>query len=111
MFSLLYHIFTQMIPIYDYYGLIVSFGKEAQLPIIVSGSRSEKKSSVSINFSNGLMEISEFLPENNELDETDQSDFKLLVENNSSEIIKLWLDVFLYGKKVQCEILKQKISK
>jgi|GEM_PF-1583781 len=95
--------------IYDYYGLLVYFRDEAELPMTVYGSRGGRESAICIHFSNGLMQAPEMQTSANELDEEDAAVFKLLVDKNSSEIIKLWLDIFLYGKKPEPEIIRQNI--
>ncbi len=98
-----------MIPVYDYYGLMVSFKNEASLPIIVCGNRETRESRIVIRFNKGLMETPKWLRSDNELDEEDRKILILLVERNISEIIKLWLDIFLYNKAVEPEIIKYNI--
>lgn len=99
-----------MIPIYDYYGLIVFFREDAKLPITVYGKRAETESKINIHFNEGLMDISNLLPSENNLDEEDKKTFKLLIEQNCSEIIKKWLDYFLYAKPLQVEVIMRKLQ-
>lgn len=99
-----------MFPIYDYYGLHVYFKSNNGLPITIYGKRNEQESACQLCFENGLIQGPVLLTSENELDEDDKSVFLLLIENNSSEIIKHWLDIFLYKKPVQAEIIKSKIK-
>jgi len=98
-----------MKPIYDYYGLIISFKKEASLPILLMANRGTFCSTFSIGFSDGLMDAPKHIKGENELDTADFKTFTTLIENNSSEIIKLWLDIFLYGKDHEVELIKTKL--
>lgn len=99
-----------MKPIYDYYGLIISFKKEASLPILLLAHRGNRFSMFSIGFSDGLMDAPKHIMGEHELDAEDFSSFTKLIENNSSEIIKLWLDIFLYGKDHEVEVIKTKLA-
>ncbi|MEZ4804104.1 MAG: hypothetical protein R2852_01070 [Bacteroidia bacterium] len=98
-----------MVPIIDYYGLIIYFKNEAVLPIQVFGKRNELLSKATINFENGLLMPIQIDTSHSTLDEVDMKNFKLLVEKNSSEIIKLWLDNFLYKNPIEVDIIKQKL--
>jgi hypothetical protein len=99
-----------MKPIYDYYGLIISFKQEDSLPILLMANRGSCCSTFSIGFSDGLMDAPKHIKGENELDATDFKTFTMLIENNSSEIIKLWLDIFLYGKDHEVEVIKTKLA-
>ena len=98
-----------MKPIYDYYGLIISFKQEASLPILLQAQRGNCCSTFSIGFSEGLIDAPKHLMGENELDTEDFTAFTALIDNNSSEIIKLWLDIFLYGKDHEVEVIKTKL--
>jgi hypothetical protein len=98
-----------MKPIYDYYGLIISFKKEPSLPILLQAERGNRCSAFSIGFSEGLMDTPKHIIGERELDSEDFISFTKLIENNSSEIIKLWLDIFLYGKDHEVEVIKTKL--
>lgn len=99
-----------MKPIYDYYGLIISFKQEAILPILLVAHRGNRFSTYSIGFSEGLMDAPKHIKGEHELDAEDFNLFTTLIENNSSEIIKLWLDIFLYGKDHEVEVIKTKLA-
>lgn len=109
LFKFVKNFLTQMVRIYDYYGLEVYFINKAELPIIVYARRNDAESAMSITFKNGLVDDIHFIPVEKELDPEDRELFHLLVEKNISEIIKAWLDVFLYKKSVELEIIKSNI--
>lgn len=109
LFKFVENFLTQMVRIYDYYGLEVYFINKAELPIIVYARRNDAESAMSITFKNGLVDDIHFIPVEKELDPEDRELFHLLVEKNISEIIKAWLDVFLYKKSVELEIIKSNI--
>ncbi len=109
LFKFVENFLTQMVRIYDYYGLEVYFINKAELPIIVYARRNDAESAMSITFKNGLVDDIHFIQVEKELDPEDRELFHLLVEKNISEIIKAWLDVFLYKKSVELEIIKSNI--
>jgi hypothetical protein len=98
-----------MVPIIDYYGLIIYFKNEGVLPIQVYGKRNELLGKATILFENGLLMPIKIDASNSTLDEEDMKNFMLLLEKNSSEIIKLWLDNFLYKNVIEIDIIKQKL--
>ncbi len=96
--------------IYDYYGLEICFRDEACLPITVYGRRNDRESIAIIQFRDGLLLPHEFRSSTNELDTDDQHAFDRLLEKNASELIKFWIDIFLYRKHIETEIIKSKID-
>lgn len=109
LFKFVKNFLTQMVRIYDYYGLEVYFINKAELPIVVYARRNDTESAMSITFKNGLVDDIHFIPVEKELDPEDRELFHLLVERNISDIIKAWLDVFLYKKSVELEVIKSNI--
>lgn len=96
--------------IFDYYGLEVYFKSTPELPIKIYARRDQSESAMSITFKNGLVDDIHFLNVEKELDHEDREIFRLILEKNISEIIKAWLDIFLYNKPVEPEIIKSKIN-
>jgi hypothetical protein len=99
-----------MVRLYDYYGLEVYFKNKAELPITVFAKRGDSESAMSITFKNGLVDDIHFLQVEKELDDEDRELFRLLMERNISEIIKMWLDVFLYKRPVEMEVIKSNLK-
>ncbi len=99
-----------MVRLYDYYGLEVYFKNKAELPITVFARRGEHESAMTITFKNGLVDDIHFLDVVNELDDNDREMFRLIMEKNISEIIKMWLDVFLYMRPIEMEFIKSKLA-
>lgn len=106
MFKFVKYFLTQMIALYDYYGLEVFFKKDISLPISVYARRDNKESCIRIEFKDGLVKSVAMDPEINALDADDAETFMLLTEKNISEIVKSWLDAFIYNKEVSSEIIK-----
>lgn len=89
--------------IYDYYGLELLFSGDSGLPIVVIGKRGEFEDRIRLTFREGLLNQPEYIQGEHSLDPDDSQLFRLLVEKNSSEIIKKWLDVYLYNRPVETE--------
>ena len=109
MFKFVENFLAQMVRVYDYYGLEVYFKNKAELPIVVYARRNDTESAMCLTFNIGLVDNIHFIPVEKELDPEDRELFHLLVERNISEIIKAWLDVFLYKKPVEVEVIKSNI--
>lgn len=99
-----------MVRLYDYYGLEIYFSDKAELPITVYARRGENESAMTITFRNGLVDDIHFIEVGKELDEEDRENFRLIMELNISEIIKSWLDTFLYHRPVEQEVIKFNIK-
>jgi hypothetical protein len=99
-----------MVALFDYYGLMVFFKKNISIPISVYAKRGERESCMEIVFQNGLVKSITPVQQDNELDKEDNELFKLLIEKNISEIIKFWLDAFLYDKEVPMEVITGKLQ-
>lgn len=99
-----------MVLVYDYYGLNVYFLKDISTPITIFAGRGNKESSILIAFKNGLVNQIEMVQTENPLDEEDQHTFSLIVEKNISEIVKHWLDTFVYNQDFSPEIIKHNIK-
>jgi hypothetical protein len=109
LFKFVENFLTQMVRIYDYYGLEVYFQDKAELPITVFAKRNDAESAMTVTFNNGLVDDILFIPVGKELDPEDRELFHLLVEKNISEIIKAWLDVFVYNKAIEVEVIRSNI--
>jgi hypothetical protein len=95
--------------LYNYYGLEIYFDDKASLPITVYAARAERISKAIIYFKDGLLQPHQMQETTNPLDEQDQHSFHLILEKNISEMIKFWIDVFIYMKPLQEEIIKTKL--
>lgn len=96
--------------LYDYFGLEVYFKGESTLPITVYGKRGSLIAAKTILLKDGLLDIIKDNIVDNPLDASDQEIFNQLVERNVSEIIKSWIDIYVYGIKKQPELIKQRLS-
>ncbi len=96
--------------LYDYFGLEVYFQGESTLPITVYGKRGNLKAVKTIVLKDGLLAGIKDSKVDSPLDDSDQELFNQLVERNVTEIIKSWIDIYVYGKKKQPELIKQRLS-
>lgn len=98
--------------IYDYYGLELILDKNDHEPVKIYGKRGDTISSAKIVFTEGL--FSDILVKNVEeepkLSEEDELLMCSVIESYLSEIIVAWLNVFVYNKKVETEVIKKKLD-
>lgn len=99
-----------MVLLYNYFDLLIYFEGDKQLPIRIFGKRNKEISIKIIKFKNGL--IDEIRDKNTELplDPNDQKIFDKLVEDNISEIIKSWIDIFVYNKEKKPEQIMNRLQ-
>ena len=78
----------------------------------IYGSRADHYSLAKIKFKNGLFdkitveEREDFAP----LDDIDINKMKLLIVNHLDEVLKRWIDYYLYNKEVREEIITKRIE-
>lgn len=106
------YLLCKMISLFDYYDLKIHFRKKDLEPLHVYGSRGDRYSVAKIIFENGLFERIDVssVPDYEELDEIDTNKMRLLILNHLDEVIKRWIDFYLYKKDVEEEIITQKIE-
>ncbi len=97
--------------LFDYMGLQIYISRKDREPLVFYGhvENSEKLSKIIVHLENGLFKGYEMarigdLPE---LDENDQKKLMDIIDYNLNDIIKYWIDFFVYHKEVPFEqILK-----
>jgi|SRR5690606_28078215 len=95
--------------LYDYYGLLISFRQVENLPIKVYGVRGTLSSRAVIEFNKGLISFKMDKSYKNSLDAEDTETLQLLIERNISEIVKAWLDIFIYDLPWTTEVIRKNI--
>jgi hypothetical protein len=101
--------------LFDYLGLRIYFSKKDQDPLAFycKSQNSEKISKIIVHLKKGIFEGYEmidvlgFPP----LDDSDKVKFKEILEENLSDIIKYWIDVYVYKKDVPFETVLKPIIK
>jgi hypothetical protein len=96
--------------LYDYFELEVYFQGESTLPITVYCKRGNLVAAKTIFLKDGLLQSIKDNKVDNALDDSDQELFSQLVESNVAEIIKSWIDIYVYGIKKQPELIKNRLS-
>ena len=100
---------NQKIKIYEYFGVEVFFMASDFQALVVYGEFQDKLSKIMIHLENGVYShISVLKVEGYEpLEEKELEKFAKLVGYNLSEIIRSWIDNFVYHKQISFEkILK-----
>jgi hypothetical protein len=97
--------------LYEYFGLIVLFYSNEHEPIHVHGKYQDKESKAEIIFENGkfkeivLREVAGKEP----LDTPNLKKFKMIVELYRDDIIRKWIDFFVYNIEIRSEKITKKI--
>ncbi len=98
--------------LYEYLGLIVLFYSNEHEPIHVHGKYQGLESKAEIIFENGKFKeirISS-VKGKNPLDAKNEKKLRVLVEKYRDDIIRKWVDYFIYSKKIKVEKIESKIN-
>ena len=101
--------------LFDYLGLRIYFSKKDKDPLAFycKSQNSEKISKIIVHLKKGIFEGYEmidvlgFPP----LDDSDKTKFKEILDENLNDIIKYWIDVYVYKKDVPFETVLKPIIK
>lgn len=93
--------------LYEYFGLIILFYSKEHEPIHVHGKYQEMESKAEIIFENGKFRKVRIVKVRGKKQE---KKFKLLVENLRDDIVRKWIDFFVYNKTVSPEIITRKLQ-
>ena len=97
--------------LYEYFGLIILFYSREHEPIHVHGKYQGKESKAEIIFENGkFVEIKVSNVKGKEpLDTQNLKRFKRLVETYRDDIVRKWVDFFVYNKVIETENITKKL--
>ncbi len=96
-------------PIFEYFGLEIYIDVNDSQPLVFYGRASNNLSKIVVHLENGLFSHLEILPIDGipELEGNDRENFFKVIDFNLTEIIKFWIDFFIYKKHIPFEkILK-----
>lgn len=97
--------------LYEYFGLIVLFYSNEHEPIHVHGKYNGRESKAEIIIENGIIvaimikEVRGKAP----LDSGTMKKFQRLVETYKEDIVKKWIDFFVYNREISVETITQKL--
>jgi hypothetical protein len=97
--------------IYEYFGLIILFYSSEHEPIHVHCKYQGKESKAEIIYKDGKFEeviISE-VQGKEPLDLQNRKKFKKLVESYREDIVRKWIDFFVYNVPINCETITKKL--
>jgi len=97
--------------LYEYFGLIILFYSQEHEPIHVHGKFQDKESKAEIIFENGKFKeiiISEVQGKAS-LDGRNLKKFKKIVELYRDDIVRKWIDFFVYNIEISPEKITKKL--
>ncbi|HLN73117.1 MAG TPA: DUF4160 domain-containing protein [Prolixibacteraceae bacterium] len=97
--------------LYEYFGLIFLFYSQEHEPIHIHGKFQDKESKAEIIFENGKFKeilIREVLGKE-PLDPQNLKKFKKIVELYRDDIVRKWIDFFVYNIEISSEKITKKI--
>jgi hypothetical protein len=97
--------------LYEYFGLIVLFYSNDHEPIHVHGKYQDLESKAEIIFNSGKFEeirISE-VSGKKPLDSKNMNKFKKLVEKYRDDIVRKWVELFVYNIEICSEKITERI--
>jgi len=97
--------------LYEYLGLIILFYSNDHEPIHVHGKYQDQESKAEILFEGGVFKEIVFkdVTGKRPLDTKNMKKFKQIVEFYREDIVKKWIDFFVYNAEIKSEIITKKI--
>ena len=97
--------------LYEYFGLIILFYSSEHEPIHVHCKYQGRESKAEIIYKDGKFEkvILSEVQGKEPLDLQNQKKFKKLAEVLREDIVRKWIDFFVYNVPISCETLTKKI--
>ncbi len=97
--------------LYEYFGLIILFYSSEHEPIHVHCKYQGRESKAEIIYKDGKFEkvILSEVQGKEPLDLQNQKKFKKLAEALREDIVRKWIDFFVYNVPISCETLTKKI--
>jgi len=98
--------------LYEYFGLRVYFYANEHEPVHVHGFYQGRESKAEIVIRNGIVTGFRILPVAGmkPLNGKALSDFKLLVQRRSDDIVRKWIEFFVHHRQIETEIIARKLK-
>lgn len=98
--------------LFEYMGIIIFFYSNEHEPIHIHASKAEFESKAEFFIVEGI--ITEVKISNikgkNPLEGNDLKDFKVFLENYSDNVVKSWVDYFVYHKSIVFEKINKRLK-
>ncbi len=98
--------------LFEYFGLIILFYSNEHEPIHVHGKYQGREGKAELIVEDGqVIDIRISIVRGKRSSEPNQlRDFKLVVEHYADEILKKWIDYFVYNKQVKSKKISRRIN-
>jgi hypothetical protein len=98
--------------IIDYYGLVLYFDTTITTPLTVFAAVLDRRSACKIVFKKGLYKGLDFFDTETEtgLTNDEKSQFKQLVENNLDDLVRGWVDYFVFNREPNVDIVTKSLN-
>ena len=98
--------------LYEYFGLVILFYSNEHEPVHVHGKYQGKESKAEIIFENGIFKQIKILNVKGKrpLETKELNRFEKLVEIYRDDIVKKWVDFFVFNKEIKSQKITKKID-
>ena len=100
------------IPVFECYHLLLSFQPEDHMPVCIYAHFDDKANKARISFERGVFRQAEIEPVEGHqpLDQEDRERFMLLIDMYLSDIVRAWIDHFVFRKPISREVIMRRIN-
>jgi len=95
--------------LYEYFGIIIMFYSNDHEPIHVHGKHNGRESKAEIILRDGKVVSIKFIPVGQGLEINKQKEFEAFVRAYADEIVKKWVDFFVYKKQIVPQTITKKV--
>ncbi len=99
--------------IIDYFGLVLFFDPSVNTPLTVYAAVLDRRSGCKIVFQSGLFKGLQFFNTESELGLTteEKDQFQQLIENNLDDIVRGWIDFFVFNREPNIDIVTKSLQR
>ena len=95
--------------LYEYLGIVIMFYSNEHEPIHVHGKHGGRECKAEIHLQHGMISGISFKPIGFGLDAGKQKEFEVFIRVNANDIVKKWVDFFVYKKPILPQTITRKI--
>lgn len=103
---------TEKVLLFDYFGLEIFLLPTDRTPVHIYARSGDTMSCAELYFEKGIFKGADFhtVPDAGPLDESDRKRFSAILEDHLSEVVRAWIDHYIFQRAISAEQLIKRIE-